>query len=82
MPKAPNYQLRCAQFCTDRNGAYRYGEHWVHIYGRTLWVCGPCAELLGSSAGIPTTAQRRRMRQRLEAKLQMNLDETAPGSAS
>jgi ribosome-binding protein aMBF1 (putative translation factor) len=45
--------------CFDENGAYRYGEEWVHIHGRTLWVCRVCADSLGRSAGIPTSAERR-----------------------
>jgi ribosome-binding protein aMBF1 (putative translation factor) len=78
MPK-PHYQLRCAQFCMDRNGAYRYGEVWVHLYGRTLWVCMPCAEKLGKRAGIPTTAQQRAAVRAREAKAQQAWMEPTPG---
>jgi hypothetical protein len=79
MPRKPNYQLRCAQYCTDRTGAFRYGEVWVHIWGRTLWVCSSCAEKLGKQAGIPTSAQQRAAVRVREARLQQGLDGTTPG---
>ena len=80
MPPKPRYQLRCAQFCMDRNGVFRYGEVWVHIWGRTQWVCLPCAEQLGKLAGIPTTREQRASVRGRERRAQSSLDEAASGT--
>ena len=74
MPRTPRYQLRCARFCTDSQGAYRYGEVWVHIQGETLWVCNPCAEWMGRAVGIQTTADKRREVRERESKQQLRME--------
>jgi ribosome-binding protein aMBF1 (putative translation factor) len=74
MPKPPRYQLRCAQFCQDARGNYRDGVEWVHIYGRTLWVCGSCADELGKGAGIKTTSQKRRETRQREDRQQLRFE--------
>lgn len=42
----PRYEKRCSRFCVDSKGARRAGNQWVHVYGRTLWVCDSCARQL------------------------------------
>ena len=74
----PHYALRCAQFCSDRRGRPRDGTQWVHLFGRTRWVCDACAEALGRASGIPSSSQLRRIRQRIEARLQISLGEPTP----
>lgn len=73
MPK-PRYQVRCARRCLDNRGRPRPGDQWVHIHGQTYWVCGPCAEWLGRSAGIPTAQQRRAAARREERRSQLPMD--------
>lgn len=63
-------------FCVDRRGRHRNGEVWVHTFGRTSWVCTPCAELLGKQAGIPSQAQLRRKARAEERRGQLQLDLT------
>ena len=75
MPNRPRYQVYCALHCQDARGAYRMGDQWVHIHGMTLWVCGPCADLLGSSAGIPTSSQKRRETRRREDRQQLRMED-------
>ena len=70
----PNYDLRCAEFCTDQRGRYRTGSEWVYLFGRTQWVCGPCANRLARAAGIPTQAQVHAAMHKRMARMQMRLD--------
>jgi hypothetical protein len=68
-----SWSVRCATRCTDRAGRPRPGSEWVHIHGLTWWVCTPCAERLGSDAGIPTATERRRRVTLHERRLQLPL---------
>lgn len=54
----PFYEHYCAEFCQDRTGKRRTADRWVHIRGRTLWVCEPCAERLGRENGLPSSRAR------------------------
>ena len=69
----PVYEQRCAQNCQDARRRFRVGTQWVHVWGRTQWVCGRCAEKLARSAGLPDTAQSNREIRRRERKDQLHL---------
>lgn len=55
----PAYEHRCAARCTDRLGKPRQGTQWIHVRGRTLWVCEPCADTIGKLNGIPSSRPRK-----------------------
>jgi len=54
----PHYIQWCAEHCTDKQGRPRVGTVWVHMYGRTEWVCEPCSNQLGNAAGLGKPRQR------------------------
>jgi hypothetical protein len=70
----PVYEQRCAQNCQDARRAYRLGTQWIHVWGRTQWVCGGCANKLGRGAGLPTRAEITMAIARRERGLQLRLD--------
>jgi ribosomal protein L37AE/L43A len=70
----PTYQKNCENDCFDRDGRRRIGTQYVHIAGRTMWVCEVCSEGLATAAGIPDDA-----RARIKARLMDRIQEGSAG---
>jgi hypothetical protein len=39
----PVYEPYCARECTDDRGQRRKATEWIHVNGRTEYVCAVCA---------------------------------------
>lgn len=67
----PRYQPFCARNCRDERDMPRAASEWVHIDGRTMFVCAQCARHL---FGLPSPATVQRIRRRLLERMQESMD--------
>lgn len=67
MPSKPRYQPLCQMHCQDRDGFGRPATEYIHVYGKTLFVCAACAR---AAFGLPSPATVARRRKRNMERLQ------------